>query len=392
MKTTARVICLTLVLLLTAACAAAPSGSASASASSKGAIGWDDISLPSRVDEESEANAPSDLSEEASSSAAPDPYAYTLPFKRGINLMGLDKGPYSATNSYFGGGTYYLSQDSVFTELVAKGFDHIRLPVDLRRYYNKDTGAFYTSGTYDIANVDGVIRRALNAGLHVMLNTGGWDVNGLDAQEKAYFLTIWEAVAAHYQDWPDTLSFEPLNEPQKNHLPTATLNAVQSELVARIRKTNPDRLILLTTPDGGQAYTLKDVTFPEGDKHLAVAVHLYNPGEFTHQGMTWADPSWTKQVRLTDAMRSTLKWDFTKIEDFRYIHRDVPVVVNEFSVGHTVADTGDVTEYLNLVRTFCEEHGVPWTFFRYDGYEMGARESWNGKWYDYVMKGLGLNG
>ena len=390
MKTICRTLCLTLALLLTAACAATPSGTASSeAASSKGGLSWDNITLPSVADEENSADA---SSEEISSSAAPDPYAYTLPFKRGVNLMGLDKGPYSEKSFFFGGsGTYYLSQDSVFTELVAKGFDHIRLPVDLRRYYDQKTGAFYTSGTYDIANVDGVIRRALNAGLHVMLNTGGWDVNGLDEQEKATFLAIWEAVAVHYQDWPDTLSFEPLNEPQKDHLPTGTLNEVQSELVARIRKTNPDRLIILTTPDGGQAYTINDVTFPEGDEHLAIAVHLYNPGVFTHQGMTWSDPSYTKQVRLTDAMRNTLKWDLTKIENFRYIHRDIPVVVNEFSVGHTVADHGDVTEYLKTVRTFCEEHGVPWTFFRYDGYEMGARESWNGSWYDYVMEGLGLN-
>ena len=69
---------------------------------------------------------------------------------------------------------------------------------------------------------------------------------------------------------------------------------------------------------------------------------------FTHQGETWANPSYTSQVRLTDSHRGTLNWDLNQISLFRR-DNDIPIVLNEFNVSHKIADHADITEYLSMV-------------------------------------------
>lgn len=131
------------------------------------------------------------------------------------------------------------------------------------------------------------------------------------------------------------------------------------------------------------------VSFPSDDNNLALVIHCYNPGVFTHQGCTWADASYTSQARLTDSHRSTLNWDLNQVKAYRDAHA-IPIVMNEFNVAHQIADQGDVTEYLGMVTRFCESNDIPWSPWLYFGSgedQMNVRRR-DGGWHDFIMDGL----
>ena len=325
---------------------------------------------------------------------------FKLPFKKGMNINRMEGNAYS-TSSW--SQTYYLGLDSTYSDIKAKGFDYVRFPVCLSKYYDASKDALRTSGSYSIANVDKVITKAINAGLYIILDFHDWDFNGSgavfaanNADQRTLFVKIWTRIAERYKNHSDKLVFELINEPAKSTSSAANLNLAQNAAIKKIRETNPTRIILATITDASQPWLLtnnngaESLKLDPGTTRVGLVIHCYNPGVFTHQGMTWANPSYTSQVRLTDAHRSTLRWDLDQIKKYMAAHPDIPINLNEFSVGHTVANTDDVTEYLSTVRSFCEENGIPWGYWQYIGNEMGARASYNGSWYSYVLKGLGL--
>lgn len=216
-----------------------------------------------------------------------------LPFMRG---MGFD-GYYESRNRT------WMTRKDVYTGLVAKGFDHVRLPVDLRDYssYDSSTGvatlkentntSTWWGGTVQgpgFATFDTVINNAIDAGLYIVLDFHGWfTIDPTDAASTNQFVALWKAVAERYKDYPNKLIFELANEPKDNSHYTAVCN-MQKAAIAEIRKTNPTRLILFDPGDASQPWVLTrsanhaEVSLPAGDNNIAVVVHCYNPGEFTH--------------------------------------------------------------------------------------------------------------
>ena len=337
-----------------------------------------------------------------------DAYAdapFELPFHKGININCMEGEPYSTSTLK---STYYLSRDDTYTNIKAKGFDYVRFPVCLSKYYDASTGALNTTGSYRISDVDTVINKALAAGLYIILDFHDWDFNGTgavfaanDADQRALFVSIWEKLAIRYRDYSDRLVFELINEPARNTSSAYNLNLAQNAAIAKIRETNPDRIILATITDASQPWLLTNnggadsLSLTAGTTRVGLVIHCYNPGEFTHQGTNVWGSNWAQhdhQVRLTDAHRNTLRWDLNQIKSFMDAHPDIPVNVNEFSVMQRLADKGDLTEYLTMVREWCEDNYVPWGYWQYIGNDqMGARSSYSGSWYSYVLEGLGLN-
>ena len=190
-----------------------------------------------------------------------------LPFKRGTNCRGLDESAYS-TSTW--GKTYIYGLDSTYTDIKAKGFDFVRLSVDLTKYYDDNNDCLYTSGDYSITNIDTFLQKFINAGLYPHLLMGRFDGGGVTATNAAHqakFKRVWQLVADRYKDWSDMLAFELLNEPNEStDESVAALNTLLAEAVALIRETNPTRLILWPLADYGAAWTLEHdgwVVLPE---------------------------------------------------------------------------------------------------------------------------------
>ncbi len=292
----------------------------------------------------------------------PDPEPDGEPYwnySRGVNINGLEG------SSKYNDASNNLKNLNTLKDIKNQGFDHIRVPVDFRNFYNSSTG---TLNETKMALIDTAIDNIISLEMGVMLDFHAWyEIDPTNADDKALFKAIWGLLAERYKNKSDLLMFELMNEPHYK-ASTAKLINFQMEVVEMIRKTgggNATRLILIAGPDSNQPWKLPEINIPAGDPNLIMVVHLYNPGEFTHQGCTWANPSYTKQVRLTDSHMSTVRWDLSKIKEF--IDRTgIRVAVNEVGMNVELADEADIDTYVRTIAQFCTDNNIPLTWWGYD--------------------------
>lgn len=282
-------------------------------------------------------------------------------------------------------GFKYLLKESTYVNIKNQGFDHLRLPINFCLFYSEEEDALDEE---NMQKIDEILNLAERAGLYTFIDFHGWWELGKNYKTDApKFIRIWQLVAERYKDRSNHIAFELLNEPKYNHLPPAKLNELQAETVAVIRETNPERLILLAAPDGNQPWLLGEMQIPEGDENLAVAVHIYHPGDFTHQGFTWAGREAGKQVRLDEKMKNELKWNLDETKKFTD-NTGIPVFLNEFGLNLNLADKEDIDYYIRTITQFCKDNSIPWTWWEYNSGEMGLYV-WN-KWRTEILDALFL--
>ena len=201
-------------------------------------------------------------------------YRAAKQFQRGVNL-----------GDYLEAGRWAIKLDaSEFAAMKHEGFDHVRVPVGWHRYAG--AAPDFTLAPEIFTKVDFAVTNVLNQHLAVMINIHHFkalDENPTNA--AAEFLKIWEQVAAHYKDFPPTLAFELDNEPH-DKATTAVMNPLYAQAIALIRKTNPQRTIVVEPGSWGSIAELKNLVLPP-DENVIVSVHCYEPFHFTHQGATW---------------------------------------------------------------------------------------------------------
>jgi endoglucanase len=178
--------------------------------------------------------------------------------------------------------------DGDFTDIKAKGFATVRLPV---RFSNHAlTTPPYTIDGAFMDRVEHVVDTARAAGLRVILDLHHYeDPQGNlfadPAGQKARFAALWQQIATRFKDKDGQVWFELVNEPHGS-LDDANLLSVLQPALDEVRKTNPTRPVVI----GGQGYSgiasLATLQLPN-DPYLVVTFHYYDPFEFTHQGATW---------------------------------------------------------------------------------------------------------
>ena len=299
-----------------------------------------------------------------------------LPFKKGMNLSGFED---PQKNSL------YILNSSTYSNIKSQGFDHVRLPVDFRLFYNN---GFRKTAEECWATLDSVIAMAEEQGLYILIDFHGWyDINTNDTAQKEQYLSIITTLAERYQDSSDYVVFELINEPhttEGGNLNAQKLNELQNEAISIIRKTNPNRWIVAACAEWNGSWMLDKLSLPKADKKIAVAVHTYEPMEFTHQGCTWWKPEATYKVALTEAMLHQLDIHFERIKQFTE-RTGIPVILNEFGLNTSYATSADITAYLSHITTFCEEYNIAFTYWEYN---QGFGAYKNGKWNQAVLAGI----
>ena len=156
---------------------------------------------------------------------------------------------------------------------------------------------------------------------------------------------------------------------------------MQNEAVRIIRETgsnNATRLIVLCTADGNKAWKLPALVLPDDD-NIAVAIHEYEPGDFTGQGFTWAGYEHGKQIRLDDVGGvGAMSYDFSQIKKFMDNNPRVPIILNEFGLNLDLAHDDDITLWLSTITQFCKDNNMPWAYWHYDGGDYSSE--WNYTW------------
>ncbi len=241
--------------------------------------------------------------------------------KRGINIgNSLDAYP---TETSWGNP---LIQKSYFDDYVAAGFTCIRIPVTWKDHISKT--APYTIDQTWLKRVDSVVSWGLSKGLYIILNIHHEDdlkktdtMTNLTA--KAVVLerydSLWSQIADHFKDKSDHLFFEMLNEPQK--LTQKTVEAFNKRVLAIIRKTNPNRIVIFSGTDYTGADKLIVTNVPDvNDKFLMAYFHSYDPWTFAGEGKG----TWGASYDISNASAM-----FTKVAQWSNTHQ-IPVILDEF--------------------------------------------------------------
>ncbi|MGI6280304.1 MAG: glycoside hydrolase family 5 protein [Acutalibacteraceae bacterium] len=271
-----------------------------------------------------------------------------------------------------------LVQEKYFNIIREAGFDHLRLPV--RGKMLEEGGKPYWDYLRDVCN------RILDAGLIPMLDMHGYPEMATDPLKvKDNYLNLWEEVAAYLADLDERVVFELYNEPHGAYN-AQLLNQIQTEVIERIRKSNPTRWLAAATTHYNIIENLYALVLPEDDPNIFVTIHDYTPMKFTHQGATWIKGYDEKGFKWgTDVQRRymTARYELAAAwaeEHNRHLH------LGEFGVLYT-ADMEQRALWTDFVVRLCEERGIAWSYWEFwRGF--GAYDKANDRWHPELLKAL----
>lgn len=180
-------------------------------------------------------------------------------------------------------------QADYFRIIREQGFTAVRLPV--RWSGHALTEAPYTIDPDFFARVDWAIEQALQNHLTIIVNMHHYEEMATDPTgNHQRFLALWKQIAERYQNYPNAVFFEPLNEP--NGVLHATYwNTLITDVLGVIRQSNPTRNVVIGPAEWNNLQALDELELPADDQHIIVTFHFYSPFEFTHQGAEWLQNS-----------------------------------------------------------------------------------------------------
>lgn len=273
--------------------------------------------------------------------------------RRGVNLGNCLEAP---TEGEWG----QTIRKEWFKAIKEAGFDHVRIPVRWSAHAVAEPP--YTIDAAFLQRVDDVVGWALEQGLAAIVDVHHYAEYCADPdKERAKLYGIWEQLATHYKDMPETVVFEPLNEP--NGRADACFNADAAELIKRIRNTNPERWLIIDGVHWSNVPYITQMKLPE-DRRLIASVHMYEPMEFTHQGAEWMqgyDKYLGRQWNGTEDEKEKAD-GLLDIAANMGKKLGVPVYIGEFG-AYGRADHASRVRWTEHIARACEARGMLWAYW-----------------------------
>ncbi len=298
-------------------------------------------------------------------------------FRRGINMGGMlesveeglwpDNGVSPFSWEYIPG---------YFKRIKEAGFDFVRLPIRWQTRLTAIDGVLSIDEEFR-DEVKKAVDAAIGQDLGIIIDIHHFNEFDKDPEEYAPVMyALWEMLADMYQNYPPHLIFEVNNEPHdyfqtsnisgENPHITATerWNPYQNEVISIIRKTNPDRRIIVTGANYGDYMSMWGLRLPAADDNLILNFHYYQPMEFTHQGPDMgsgypANTPWndTPEQRLENdtAMKHIREWSLAT---------GIPVLMGEFG-SFRDAPMDSRVAYTKHIRETAEKYGISWCYWEF---------------------------
>ncbi len=192
---------------------------------------------------------------------------------------------------------------------------------------------------------------------------------------KAKWVQMWQFVAQRYRDKPHIVGYNLMVEPHPEYpVKQKPLNAevwikLAKRITNAIRKVDKDTPIIIGATVWSNPIAFADLK-PTGDERTIYSFHMYEPFDFTHQGLEWAGKG---AVSVTypgmihsDITEDTRYWNKTLIEEFLQPvlafqkENNVPIFVGEFGCNRRVASC--ITYLKDLLEIF-EANGFSYTYY-----------------------------
>jgi endoglucanase len=296
--------------------------------------------------------------------ATGDAFAMLKRLGRGINFGNMLEG---SPNE----GSWGVSlSDELFDKAREAGFATIRLPV--RWSNHAQTQSPFTIDSTFFQRVDYAINAATSRGMNIVVNMHHHRQlcgEALDSGEPGVdaallddrFVALWSQIAARYKDQPtERVLFELYNEPNTGCTPQRW-NGLLQRALAEVRKTNPQRVIVIGPTSWNGADALQDLQLPD-DKNLIVTIHNYNPFRFTHQGASWANgaDAWLGTGCCDAAQNAEVIAPLDKAQ--RWAGGRWPIWLGEFG-AYEKAPYDARVRYTRLMRNEAEKRGFAWAYW-----------------------------
>jgi len=280
----------------------------------------------------------------------------SVTLRRGMNMGNMLEAPNE--------GDWGLRVQEEYFDLIKKaGFDFVRLPV--RWNTHAEESAPYTIDSAFFFRIDQVVKWALKRDLAIIIDFHHYEEMMTDPRgNKERYLSIWKQVAEHYKDYPVTVLFELLNEPN-SQMDAALWNQDLSEVLAIVRESNPTRDAIVG-PVNWNAYDWIFTLDVPNDDHLIVTFHYYLPFQFTHQGAEWVEGSypWLGTTwEATNAEKAEITRHFDSVSDWAQRHH-IRLLLGEFGV-YSTADMASRVRWTNYVAREAERHGFAWSYWEF---------------------------
>ena len=264
--------------------------------------------------------------------------------KRGVNLSHWLSQDFGWTPKY----AYINENDIRFIDSI--GYDHIRIPIDEEEMWDENGKPIEVAFGYLANCLDWCIKYQLRAivDLHIIrahhfnaANEGGNNTLWNDTVAQQEFIGLWLQLSERLYKYPvDMVAYEILNEAvAPDH---DDWNKLMNKAVAAIRKTEPNRVLVIGPNMWQIAPNLQYLKLPEGDRNIILSFHTYSPLAFTHYKASWTQIKYYKgtvhypgQIITTD--------DYTKYID----------TTNALLLAQT-ADARDTFNKQRLIQVFKE--------------------------------------
>ncbi len=309
-----------------------------------------------------------------------DVYQRNEAIGRGINLGNALEAPSE-------GSWGVVLKDHYFTKISKAGFDSVRIPIRWSNHAAPNKP--YTINETFFKRVDWAINQALKNDLVVIIDIHHYEEILKDPlQHKSRFLAMWKQIAKRYKDYPNQLYFEILNEPN-GQLKPALWNEFSNEAIRIIRKTNPNRTLIVGGANWNTIKQLENLKLPENDRNIIATFHHYAPFSFTHQGAEWIGSeshSWLGNKWMgTESEKQKMRNYFDQAAAWSEAN-DRPLYMGEFGV-YGKADMDSRARWTAFICEEAERNNISWAYWEFcSGF--GAYNPHSETWYPQLLKAL----
>ena len=253
--------------------------------------------------------------------------------------------------------------DAEIKAIADAGFKSVRLCATWVKHCMPQSP--YTIDPAFMKKVDDIVERCLANNLAVSIDVHYYPYINMDDEDPnvSYEETfnrlsmLWEQIATYFKDKSnDRVFFDLLNEPNIR-MGAEKWNETFNKLIKLVRKTNPDRTLIISTPNLGQHWTINQLELPADDWNLIVQVHYYLPHTFTHQGLSYARAEGTEGTPWlgTESDRKPIEADLDYCYNWSQ-RNGRPIYVGEYGVIDD-ADPESRARYMGYMKHEMEKRG-----------------------------------
>lgn len=307
-----------------------------------------------------------------------DPFISNQKLGRGVNIIGYDP-IWKDRNS----GRMKAEHFSLISDA---GFNHVRINLHAFRFMGEAPD--YVINPTWLKTLDWVVEQCMENRLQTILDMHEFTSMAQDPEGLKRKLTaFWEQLSEHFKNADESVLFEILNEPNTK-LTNKLWNDYLKEELRIIRKSNPERTVIIGPGFWNGIDYLHELELPENDRHIITTIHYYHPMPFTHQGAPWnaenRDFSGITWQGLPDEIMA-IRRDFAGVQAWVKEHNR-PIYLGEFG-AYDKADMDSRARYTATVAREAEALGWSWGYWQFDS-DFIVYDMKKNCWVEPILKAL----